>query len=348
VIWLTWRRHRLTLTLTIGALIVLGVWMLFVAHRWTLFIDDNENLYRICGNNFGCRNRLASKQGFVSLGGTFSITRQATAIDLILLTVPCVLGVVFGVPLVSGEFAHSTNRLLWTQGISRSKWLAVSWLLVALPLVILISLYSVFEWWWSYHAYFGSVFTHYGFEGRVSPPVFGATGLVPVAYTLFALALGTAMGAILRRIPLAVIGTVVLYAAVALLMVTTIRPVLAPRVFVPITNLDYGFGTDFLIPWKLGPAYRFVPGSDVRGGASATEIGVTCLSKDPNEDGLVSEHVLDPPFARCLASQHIQFGTVYMPYRSFWLLQWRESAIYLILSGGLFGLSIWSVRRWQA
>ena len=37
-----------------------------------------------------------------------------------------------------------------------------------------------------------------------------------------------------------------------------------------------------------------------------------------------------------------------MPYTSYWAMQWRESAIYLILSGGFLGLAVWSVRRWRA
>ncbi len=66
-------------------------------------------------------------------------------------------------------------------------------------------------------------------NSRIDPQLFSTTGVTPIAYTLFAFALGTALGALLRRVSLAAIGTFVIYGIVALVMVSTIRPILAPQ-----------------------------------------------------------------------------------------------------------------------
>ena len=127
---------------------------------------------------------------------------------------------------------------------------------------------------------------------------------------------------------MAVIATVVIYVALAVLMVTMVRPVLAPRVFVPASTDENALRVpDQFLPWELGTAYRFVPGSQVHSHDSATEIGARCLSKNPGQviDGTFpSPNFAAPSLAACFASQHVQYGGVYIPYRSFWLLQWRE------------------------
>ena len=50
----------------------------------------------------------------------------------------------------------------------------------------------------------------------------------------------------------------------------------------------------------------------------------------------------------CFAKHHLQMGTFYQPADHYWELQWRESALLVLAAGGLFGTTIWSVRRWRA
>jgi hypothetical protein len=356
MIWLTWRRHRIVLILVLLALAAVGVWMFLVAHWWTVASDEEIHLLKLCGylrspanaRNSACVTRKMSESShfFLSFRGTFSISRQATAINLILLTIPCLIGIALGAPLVAGEITHLTNRLAWTQGVSRTRWFVLSWLAIAVPLAIVVGFFCRFEWWWSFHAYFGTTYMDRMWEGHVSPPVFPTSGFAPVAYTLFAFSLGAVMGAAFRRVSLAAVGTAIIYVGVSLLMVTTIRPVLAPRVFILSSDMSYGYGIpDFDTPWKLGPAYRFAPDYKAPDRLSASAVGIACLNKDPNSDG--NQDDSDPIYLDCLAANHVQNGYYWMPNSSFWPLQWRESGIYLVLTGAIFGLSIWSVRRWQ-
>jgi hypothetical protein len=329
----------------------LVIWMASVAHSFTVLRDAQETIYRHCKNNISCQNAFGRRYNFNSDFGTFSITRQATAIVLLLLAMPCILGALLGAPLVAREVTGHTNRLVWTQTVSRTRWLVTTVGLTGAALVGLVALLACYEWWWYSHVQFGSAFLHYYWGGLVSPPVFSAGGIVPIAYSGFALTLGTALGAVIRRTSWAVVGTVIAYIAVAAIVLVGVRPYLAPHGFITGNNGIFGVSENggFLsprLPWTLGTGYRFVPGAHIDTTESATQIGLQCLQRAPEADGdpLLPITSLDD----CLAFGRVQAGTLYMPYSSYWALQWRESAIYLVLSAGLLSLALWSVRRWGA
>jgi hypothetical protein len=50
----------------------------------------------------------------------------------------------------------------------------------------------------------------------------------------------------------------------------------------------------------------------------------------------------------CLSDHHLQLGSIYQVQNHYWELQWRESALLLLTSGALLGVTVWSVRRWRA
>lgn len=351
MIWVSWRRHRFLLLVAALLLIALIIWMASVAHSFTVLSDAQEAAYKHCKHNISCQIAFDRRYNFNSDLGTFSITRQATAIVLLLLAVPCILGALLGAPLVAREVTSHTNRLAWTQTVSRSRWLVTNVGVAGAALIGLVAVLTWYESWWYSHVQFGSAFLHYLWGGLVSPPVFSASGMVPIAYTAFALALGTALGAVIRRTSWAVVGTVVAYVAVGAIVLVGIRPYLAPHDFVAGDSGIFGASTHggFLsskLPWTLGTGYRFVPGAPIHTTESATQIGLQCLRKAPEADGdpLLPITSLDD----CLSFSRVQAGTLYMPSSSYWSLQWRESAIYLALSAALLWLATWSVRRWRA
>jgi hypothetical protein len=161
---------------------------------------------------------------------------------------------------------------------------------------------------------------------------------------VFALALGCALGALLRRIPWAVVATVVVYGLVLFAMVTTVRPVLAPQTFVPFAQSGYssGYSSGFegLVqlgpaPWDLGSVVRFVPGYvPPAGSPSAATFFTRCGSS--------------VDFVGCTAVHHVQFGEAFQLSSNYWALQWREVAVYLIAALLLLVVSWWGVRRWRA
>ena len=259
---------------------------------------------------------------------------------------PCIIGLLLGVPLVAGELDDGTNRLAWTQRVTRTRWFLTKFCVVALPAVVLVrrpgrrrTLVVPTRRRRSDPAPSGS-FAPYAWSERIHPTVFTVLGIVPVAYTLLAVALGAAVGAVLRRTPRAVVATIVVYFAALAVMALVVRPTLTPVIFLsdqaavrsPLYAQLY---QDDGSPWMTGQGFRFVPGSAPPAGASADELGVRCDNRAADVDA-------------CYAAHHIEHGSTYLPTSRFWALQWRESALVIAAATLLLAAGLWSVRRWRA
>jgi ABC-type transport system involved in multi-copper enzyme maturation permease subunit len=330
MIWLVWRRHRLRLALFAGLVVGLGVWMVLVAQAF-------DSAHNVC--------RHVTYQCSV-VYDVSSVETQATAINALLLFLPCLAGIAFGAPLVAGELEQHTNRLVWTQGVSRTKWFIVKWLIVGLPLVALASLPVLITQWWS-----GQVFVRLPLDltlsGRIQPTLFAVTGVAPIAYTLFAFSLGAALGAILRRTSWAVVGSVLAYTAIAFLMVFSIRPSLASQSFLAETTStsDQYVTLPSPQPWNLGYGFRFTPGTHATGGVSSP----SAIAQQCQHQGFSQNQGYNPSrYRRCLSTNEVEGGFFLQSSDHYWVLQWRESAIYVAAALVLFGLTLGAVRRWRA
>ena len=331
MIWLLWRRYRLRLVLVAGLFVALAVWMVLEAHAF-------ESAHNVC-------RHMTYQCGVIY--GVFSVENQATAINALLLFLPCLVGMIFGVPLVARELEQGTNRLVWTQGISRTRWLIANWVVVGLTLVAFASVLVLITQWWS-----GQVFVRLPLDltlsSRIQPTLFAVTGLVPAAYTLFAFSLGAALGAILCRTSWAVVGTVVGYTAIAFLMVFSIRPLLASQGFLAETTStsDQYVTLPNPQPWNLGYGFRFTPGTQATSRVSSPgAIAQHCRNQSYN---VQNQSHPDSRYRQCLDANHVQGGFFYQPADHYWALQWSEGALYVGASLVLFGLTLWSVRRWRA
>jgi ABC-type transport system involved in multi-copper enzyme maturation permease subunit len=113
-------------------------------------------------------------------------------VSLILLATPVLAGLFLGAPMVATEFEAGTTQFGWMQGITRARWFAVKagWLLLASAAWGAV-IAALTTWWASpTNAEHGSEF----YPGR-----FDVLYLVPVAYAVFAMALGICAGALIRR-----------------------------------------------------------------------------------------------------------------------------------------------------
>ncbi len=343
MIWLALRRHRTNLLIVLAIVVVLGTWMTLVV--WQFRTAPVVRWVTIPGHGL-----VAERQ--VDYGPRlFQLTWQVAEINALLLIFPCLVGVLLGGPLVAGEYDDGTNRLAWTQGVGRTRWLTTKLVVVGFPLLVVMAGLAIGTHLWSFHVLgadsgtFGA-FSHFN---RMLPGVFPVSGIVPVAYTLFAFALGTAFGVLLRRTTWAVVGAVVIYALALFVMTTTVRPVLAPQLFIygsPTTaeeQLLYagGNGLDRVgtaSPWQLGD-----PGMTVFARGYIPPPGT------PSPDAIVVHCEYHAPDVNaCVVAAHVTYGTRYQPAANYWTLQWRESAIYAAASLLLFALALWGVRRWRA
>ncbi len=245
---------------------------------------------------------------------------------------PALAGALVGAPLVARELEQRTHLLVWTQGITRTRWL-FSRLgeIVCVSLLAALILTAAFSWW---HGPLDQ------FQSRFNAGVFDLEGMVPLSYTLFAVALGIAAGAFIRRSVPAIAATLAGFLAVRLPILLWARP--------------YGFQRPVVVTWD--PFYAHTQrasnadwilsdGQWVDRHGQHVGIGTvfnTCASGPT--DGGYSFYPGDP-FTQCTHAHGWLIQTIYQPADRFWVFQGIESAIFIGLAIALLALTLWWVRR---
>ncbi|WP_430785164.1 ABC transporter permease subunit [Actinoplanes sp. G11-F43] len=309
--WLIWRQHRTeagVLGLLVGvfgiALLVLG------AQAHDLFpggpgrCAGEPGAIETCAASF---RRLDEEYGWVeNLLAAFYL-------------MPVVIGAFLGAPLLARELEDGTWQLAWTQGVPRMRWLAAKLTALAGVTVGLTGLFTAVLTW------FRQPFD--AWEGRFQYDAFDLEGLVPVAYALFAFAVATTAGAILRR-GLPAFGVAFgAFLAARMSVALLARPAYAT----PLTTTQPipadGVADDWVIEngyadatgRRLSPAeyYELEDAAD-RAGANLNQF---------------------------LHAQGIQRFTVHHPADRFWTFQFIETALFVIAAALLIGVVVWRVRR---
>ena len=129
------------------------------------------------------------------------------AIVYVTIVVPLLLGLFWGAPLLAKEFEEGTNGLAWTQGVTRCRWLRsnLTWAILAAA-VWGAAVTGVVTWWSLAEVSLG--------RSRLGPGPFDVQGIVPVAYSVFAVVLGISVGSTIRRVLPAMATTLATFAAV--------------------------------------------------------------------------------------------------------------------------------------
>lgn len=310
--WLTWRQFRLPVLSVSAALVLIGV---------VLAITGPELVGR---TNFSDQDTM--------FGGTI----------LVLYLLPAVIGVFWGVPMITRELESGTHSLVWNQTVTRKRWLTTKLGFGLLAAMVAAGLLGwAVSWWASPIDALAAQQTDRGMLSRIMPVVFGARGIVPIGYAAFALVLGVAVGMLLKRTVAAMAVTLVVLAAVLLVVPNFVRPYLLPpqTMTVPIVGKDI----------------TNITGDDTRG---ILEIGVrnpagawVLANETVDSAGNVADPLPDfvqscaprpgqgPPergtMEQCMAQlgQHgYQQRLTYQPGSRFWPLQWLELALYLAMT----------------
>ncbi|MFE4973624.1 ABC transporter permease [Kitasatospora sp. NPDC056651] len=173
--WLVVRQHRAAL-LTVAAAVVLG-------SAWIVYQRD-----RMAGNLAAIG--WPDKQPPLPLPGAQDINLTITALG----TLPILLGVFLGAPLIASDHERGTLQLVTTQSVSRRRWLAakLGWSYTAALLAGAV-LSAFFTWWWKPYR---AVFPRPWYEGGI----FDHTGPMLPAMCLFLAAAGIAIGTLTRRV----------------------------------------------------------------------------------------------------------------------------------------------------
>jgi hypothetical protein len=181
MIWLTWRQHRIEGlgTALVVALVVGAVGSLVVAAQPLL-----EQIRHVCPivADDSCGRALIAFQS------RFGVFQQP--LYLAFLVLPALPGFFIGAPLLAREFEQGTDQMVWTQGITRRRWLLVKLAVLASATAVMAGIVAVAGQEWSTSVPDNSYSQWFAFDVQ---------GPELVAYTLFAFALGVAAGAAIGR-----------------------------------------------------------------------------------------------------------------------------------------------------
>jgi hypothetical protein len=258
VTFLIWRLHR---THAIVAALVIGAVAALIVPSGIAIANSYHHAVMNCSvNHAGCGDI-----GLTVFGSNGAFT---SLVQDLVMAFPLVLGILWGAPLVPREFEASTEDFAWTQGVTRRRWV-----LTNLGWALLVAaawggaLAALFTWW-------------RGPDNAIDGPVkfiyFDVQGVAPIAYTVFAMALGMAAGALFRRVVPAIMTTLVVFPAVRIVMGLYFRPLFAVSQYVSLRAgagyppLSWGLFADILSSKTEHiiylPASRFWPVQGVESG----------------------------------------------------------------------------------
>jgi hypothetical protein len=181
VTWVSWRLQRTETVVVVGILALLAALLVPTGIKMANVFHDNGLSSCLALNSPSCGQKVGSFQSEFQV-----LTVLANWFTLI----PGLIGVLLAAPFIL-DLEHGTYRLAWTQSITRRRWLLGKLSLpIAASVASSIVLIALFTWW---RAPFVDLF------GRLDIGVYDTEGSVVIGYTLFALGLALALGAVWRR-----------------------------------------------------------------------------------------------------------------------------------------------------
>jgi len=321
--WLVWRQYRthalLTATLTAALVLLLAVSGIHMSSAY-------HAAQAACATSHSCGSlRLFTGGGYSALSVIVTLT----------IAVPALLGLFWGAPLVAAELEQGTHQFIWTQGVVRGRWLAakMSWILLAAA--FWGGVVAAVVTWWSHT---GNTINGDRFY---NPLKFATQGAVPVAYSVFAVALGIAAGALFRRILPALGVTLAGFAALLVVLQTLARPHYLPLVAttLPLAGASIPESSWILTGTIINPAHQAV-------GYIGNGSGNWAINGMPANCNVVAHNQASA--WSCLSEHGYRAVLTYQPGTRYWAFQGIESAIFLVLAAILIALTIRLITRRDA
>ncbi len=287
---LIWKLHYRQVYWALGALAVLTALLVITGIRMA---DDYHSFQATCAASQSCgdaSNILFRGDGFV--------------IDVVdsTLVICALFGMFWGAPLVAKEYEDGTQNFAWTQGTTRRRWFGVNVAWVFTAAMVWAGALTVLVTWWRA--------PENAIDGRFE--AFDIQGVVPVAYAVFAVALGIAAGTALRRVVPAIATTIGAFVAVRFPIDVWARPHFLPAV----TKL-YPLGSQ-----ANGPKGAWVLSTQLIG-PSGTSVGYNIKSVALQICGGNLR-----AWSRCLAAHGYHESLTFQPADRFWVFQGMEAAIF--------------------
>jgi hypothetical protein len=343
--FLVWRQYRMQWVIALALLAAFAAVELIngfqMANSWHSLLN-------------ACASAPASQRGQVGQGGSCLNQNIVGVIgnDLRILSVlvPAVLGMLWGAPLLAHEMETGTTDFVLTQGVTRTRWLAAKVGILLLAAALWAGAISALVTWWS------------GPENAQRADAFQANyfdtqGITPIGYAVFAMALGIAAGALLRRTIPAIAVTLGGFIGFRLFFDDLVRQHLMPAV-TTVTSLTSTWSPPG-ISWVLNSGMLNASGQVVSGngfgsymidGVSSSEIPAACQSYLPrgNPSGVLSSGGNPSAVLSCLGKAGYRQFTTYQPGSRYWAFQGIETGIYVLVAAALLAVTWYVIRRRDA
>jgi len=331
MIWLTWRQFRVqalsVLVLLAGLAVALAV---TGPQLYDLYRDGG---LAACTANCG---DLADR--FIAQMNNTAGRPLYWAGLAVMALLPALLGTFWGAPLVARELEAGTHRLVWTQSLGRTRWLAVKVGLIGAAAVVVAALFSLAVTWWAAPI-------DDAYANRIIPEIFATRGVVPAAYAAFAFAAGLAAGMLIRRTVPAMAVTLVAVAALMIAMPLTVRPQLTTPI-----AMDEAMDVSRLRSIQLTDDNTLTVTASVPTAGAWVLRNDTLTADGRPFHGDASVEACGPTagFEECqqyLSTLDLRQRAEYVPADRFWALQWREAAVVLGITVLVLGFAFWWLRR---
>ena len=324
--WLVWRQHRIQFL--VGAAL-LAAFAVLIVITGVQVADQYHAAQAACAAGHGCQHP----------GGLFLGSHAVGFLIISTLGAPALVGLFVGAPLVAAEAEAGTTQFAWMQSVTRKRWLTVKigWMLLAAA--VWGGAISALVTWWEgpNNAEQLDVF---------NPGRFDIMGIVPVAYSLFAVALGIAAGTLLRRTLPAIAVTLAGFIAVRAVVTLFLRPhyMSALTVFYKVTS---GF-TPPGSYWKIASGVLGPNGEAIDQNTNANIINGVPASYLPASCTQTIRGTFTPPPSCTHALTHFRGFLTYQPADRYWTFQGIETGIFLVLAAALIAVTAVTLLRRDA
>jgi hypothetical protein len=330
MIWFTWRQFRTPIWIALGGLAVIAVALAVSGHN----LADMWTSSGAATCHSDCGHAISTFTDEVLSSINDKVYNFCLALMFV---VPPLIGIFWGAPLIARELETGTHRLAWNQSITRTRWLATKLAVLGGVTVATTGLLGWAVTSWANHI-------DYANDNRITPLVYGARGIVPIGYALFAFVLGVTAGMLLRRTVAAMAVTLAIYIGAVVSMPLWIRPHLAPVAHTA-TALDVSSLTGFTIEMNQMTvrARGSFPGAWVLSNNTITPSGEV-FTGPPNMQYCGPDHGPN----ECLnwvSSLGLRTDLTYEPASHFWPLQFAETGIFVAAAVLLAGFCFWWTRR---
>ena len=331
--WLIWRQYRTSAAISAALLAAFAALVVFTG------LHIAAQFHAAFGSCLAANNCRFPNGNIALDGGPVGFIVEFT------LAVPALLGMFLGAPLVAREIETGTGQFAWTQAVTRRHWLAikVGWLLLA-ALAWGGAVGALVTWW--------SGPRNAAYLSAFNPGTFDVQGIMPAAYSLFAMALGITAGTLIRRVLPALGVTLGGYFGVRLIFMGWIRQ----HYMTPVTT-KFSIAAEVpYIPqgafWQVGQGFLGphgplnlppLPGGDVEvvgNGFPVSAVPAECMTHSGPHP---TQNILS-----CLANHGYAQYVTYQPATRYWPFQFIEAGIFVALAAVLVAVTFAIINRRDA